>query len=290
MKSGTRSRLVSVVIPVRNGGATIGEQLVALRDQASDCDEIVVVDNGSVDDTRAVVESFRDQIPNLRLVDGEGLVGVSSVRNHAAAHTVGDLLWCDADDVVAPGWVTAMIEGLDEHDIVGGAMEEYSLNGPCAIPRTGHAHGLACAWDFLPYAIGANVAVRREVIEGVGGWNPRYTRSGEDVDLCWRALLAGFRIGFAPDAVVHYRHRSTARTVRVQQVGYARTAAMLHREYRPHGLRRGSIMDAGRVWGKVVLLTPAALVSPRQRLRWNAALGYVWGTVAGGLSERAWPY
>jgi len=49
-------------------------------------------------------------------------------------------------------------------------------------------------------------------------------------------------------------------------------------------------MDAGRVWGKVVLLTPAALVSPRQRLRWNAALGYVWGTVAGGLSERAWPY
>jgi len=172
MKSGTRSRLVSVVIPVRNGGATIGEQLVALRDQASDCDEIVVVDNGSVDDTRAVVESFRDQIPNLRLVDGEGLVGVSSVRNHAAAHTVGDLLWCDADDVVAPGWVTAMIEGLDEHDIVGGAMEEYSLNGPCAIPRTGHAHGLACAWDFLPYAIGANVAVRREVIEGVGGWNP----------------------------------------------------------------------------------------------------------------------
>jgi GT2 family glycosyltransferase len=285
-----RKRSVTVVIPVRNGAATIAEQLDALCDQAAQCREIVVVDNGSTDDTLAVVGAFLPRIANLRILDASDRRGLPEVRNHAAAATDGDLLLCDADDIVSPGWVRAMAEALEDYDIVGGRVEEYSLNGPGTRPRTAQSDSLPVPWDHLPYAVGANAGFRREVIDGVGGWNPRYDTAGEDIDVCWRALHAGFRIGFVPEAVVHYRHRSEMRDVRAQQIRYGRAAARLHRDYRRLGLRRGPLSGPARVWGKVAVSAPLAIVRPEYRTIVHIALGYGWGSTTGMLTERAWPY
>jgi GT2 family glycosyltransferase len=290
MNSGVPARSVSVVIPVRNGATTIAAQLEALADQASDCHEIVVLDNGSTDDTLAVVVGFHGLIPNLRVVDAGEQRGMANLRNLAAASTVGDLLLCDADDVVSPGWIRALTAALDEYDIVGGRLEEHSLNGPLARPRTRQWDALPAAWEHLPYAVGANAGIRREVIDDVGGWNPRYDTAGEDIDMCWRALHAGFRIGFVPEAVVHYRHRSEMRAVRRQQANYGRAAAKLHRDYRPLGLPRGPLSGIMRTWGKAAVLAPVALVRPGLRPVVHVAIGYGWGTTVGMLTERAWPY
>jgi GT2 family glycosyltransferase len=290
MNSAGTQRSVSVVIPVRNGATTIAEQLNALGDQAADCHEIVVIDHGSTDHTRSVVQGFLGHIPNLRIVDGSGVRGMAGVRNLAAASSVGDILCCDADDVVAPGWIRAMASALDDYDIVGGSLEEESLNAPSIRPRTSQATGLPTACGYLPFSTGANSAIRRETIDQLGGWDERYERCGEDIELCWRAQLAGYRIGFAPDAVVHYRHRSTARSMRQQQVRYGWSHAMLHRDFRARGLRRGSVLNAARMWGGAVVIAPVALVRPQHRLRWHGAIGFVWGTVSGMFRLRAWPY
>lgn len=290
MKPGVGTRAVSVVMPVRNGAATIAAQLDALSGQATACREIVVLDNGSTDATLDVVEGFRDRISNLRVIDARDQRGMSNLRNLAAASTVGDLLLCDADDVVAPGWIRALADALEEYDIVGGRLDELSLNGPLTRPRTAQWDALPTAWDHLPYAVGANAAIRRAVIDSIGGWNPRYDTAGEDLDMCWRALHAGFRIGFTPDAVVHYRHRSEMRAVRHQQANYGRAAAKLHRDYRPLGLPRGPLTGIARTWGKAALLAPMALVRPELRPTAHAAAGYSWGAMVGMLTERAWPY
>jgi GT2 family glycosyltransferase len=289
MNSADVQHPVSVVMAAFNNALTIAEQLEALSEQAGDCHEIVVVDNGSTDDTRLVVQGFLGHIPNLRIVDGTGLRGIARVRNYAAASSVADLVCCDADDVVAPGWIRAMASALEEYDVVGGRIEETFLNGPSARPRTQQATELPMACGFLPFAIGANSAVRREVLDHLDGWDPRYRRGGEDVEMCWRAQLAGYRIGFAPDAVVHYRHRSTATSMRQQQKAYGYAQAMLHRDFRARGLRRGSVLRAVRPWGRAVALAPLALKA-ENRLRWQAAMGFAWGTGVGMFGQRAWPY
>jgi GT2 family glycosyltransferase len=290
MSADGAARTVSVAIAVRNGAATIAAQLEALASQATDCREIVVLDNGSTDATLDVIEGFRGRIANLRVIDAADQRGMSNLRNLAAVSTVGDLLLCDADDVVAPGWIRALAEALEEYDIVGGRLEERSLNGALARPRTGQWDALPTAWDHLPYAVGANAGIRREVIDAVGGWNPRYDTAGEDLDMCWRALHAGFRAGFTPDAVVHYRHRSEMRAVRRQQANYGRAAAKLHRDYRPLGLPRGPLTGVVRTWGKAAVLAPVALIRPGLRPTAHAAAGYSWGATVGMITERAWPY
>jgi GT2 family glycosyltransferase len=290
MSSADGRRSLSVVIPVRDGAATIAEQLEALAGQAADCVEIVVVDNGSVDETLVVVQKFMDRIPNLRIVDGAGVIGLCNVRSYAAESAVGDLACCDADDVVAPGWIRAMSAALDDYDIVGGTIEEGLLNPPGARPRTGQGTDLPMGCGYLPFATGANCAVRREVIDHLGGWSPRYVRSGEDVDFSWRAQLAGYRIGFAPAAVVHYRHRRSGSATRRQNIGYGYAHAVLHSDFRSRGLKRGSVLQVLLPWAKVAARVPIALVRPERRLGWQAAVGFSWGKVIGMFAERAWPY
>ena len=284
------TRLVSVVIPVRNGAATIGEQLDALCDQAPGCHEIVIVDNGSTDDTLTIVDRFRDRIPNLRVVDGSALRGIAEVRNLAMAASVGDLLCCDADDIVAPTWVHAMTAALDRYDIVGGRIDESRLNLPTATARTAQGDGLPAAWNYLPFCIGANTAIRRSVLEDLGGWNLRYSTAAEDIDLCYRAQLAGYTIGFAPDAVVYYRHREVPGPLRRQQARYAYSAAQLHRDFRALGMPRGPISGLVNVWAKVLLVAPVALVMPSQRLFFQRLLGAAQGATHGMVAERAWPF
>ncbi len=155
------------------------------------CHEIVIVDNGSTDDTLTIVDRFRDRIPNLRVVDGSALRGIAEVRNLAMAASVGDLLCCDADDIVAPTWVHTMTTALDRYDIVGGA-STIPIEPPDGNRQDRTGRRLPAAWNYLPFCIGATrpsagVAGRSR------GWNLRYSTAAEDIDLCYHAQLAGTR-------------------------------------------------------------------------------------------------
>jgi cellulose synthase/poly-beta-1,6-N-acetylglucosamine synthase-like glycosyltransferase len=205
-----RPSTVSVVVPAYNAATTLAEQLEALAAQQYDGDwELVIVDNGSTDGTADLARRYRQRFKAFTLVDCGSRRGHSAPRNAGAIAARGELLaYCDADDVVAPGWLQAMADAARHYDLIGGWLDVRLLNDDAT--RSWHQpwpRDRLRSW-LLPYAVSANLAIWADVLRDLGGWSSEYEAGGEDTELSWRAQLAGYRLGFAPDAVVSYRYRS----------------------------------------------------------------------------------
>ncbi len=102
--------MISVVVAVRDGLPWLDDQLAALAAQHCESDwEVVVADNGSADASADLVREWGDRCTAIRLVDASARRGPAAARNIGVESARGDLLaFCDADDVVQPGWLSAM--------------------------------------------------------------------------------------------------------------------------------------------------------------------------------------
>ena len=106
---------ISVVIPVLNGADTLSEQLDAvLAQEGVESFEIVVVDNGSTDGTPELAAAYADRDRRVRLVDGSRAPkGGAAAKNLGVEAAKAELIaFCDADDVVRPGWLGAIRNAL----------------------------------------------------------------------------------------------------------------------------------------------------------------------------------
>ncbi len=121
---------VSVIIPAYNAADTIGAQLDALKAQCyNGAWEVIVVDNGSTDGTPSGVQRYQREMPNLRLLSATEKKTAGYARNTGAKAAKGDgFLFCDADDMVAPSWLSVLAKALDWHDLVVGLVEVQRLN------------------------------------------------------------------------------------------------------------------------------------------------------------------
>ncbi|WP_435736846.1 glycosyltransferase [Cellulosimicrobium sp. PMB13] len=223
---------VSVVIPARDAAATLGEQLAAVCPQVADADgEVVVADNGSRDATREVATATGRRWPMVRLVDARSGRGPGGARNvGVAAARAPVVAFCDADDVVAEGWLDALVGRVAADRLVAGRLDRTRLDGGQSwqqqqdgLMRNPIMPGLWCAGA-------GNLAVRRDLFLAVGGFCEDLW-AGEDVDLCWRAQLAGVEMVLAPDAVVYVRSRSALRGVYRQMYGWGTGSRVLERRY-----------------------------------------------------------
>ena len=282
---------LSVVIPSWNGVRTLGAQLERLAGQEwSEPWEVIVADNGSTDGTAALVERFRERMPNLRLVDASEQRGINYARNAGARAARGELLaFCDDDDEVGPGGVAEMGSALERHEFVGGRLDSDTLNESWMIAVRGRpqANGLV-PFDGQPsYTIGCNFGVRRTVHERIGGFDETFVGGSEDTDYSWRAQRAGATLHFDERAVVAYRLkrdlRSTFRQARTYGVGYV----SLYKRHRSHGLP-----EPRRVWLNGVI-SWAGLVRHLPRSRSKVALGrFLWqlgwklGMLEGSIHNR----
>ncbi|MER7052695.1 glycosyltransferase [Streptomyces sp. NPDC000351] len=285
-RDGRTPRLMSVVVPVRDGAGTLADQLTALsRQTGSVTYEVLVVDNGSTDATREVAERARAELPGLRIVDASDRPGESRARNRGIAASRGDfVVFCDADDIAGSGWLAAMAEAAKEADLVGGGLDT-SLLSP------GHADEqplpMDAQSDFLPFARGANCGAWKDVLTAVGGWDERYRGGGEDMDLSWRAQLCGYLVRYAGDATMHYRLRDELAALARQKWNYGRSGAQLYAAYRRAGFERRD----GRVvvlnWCWLVLHVPDLVRSPvlrRRYVRYGARLaGFAAGSARRGV-------
>ncbi len=280
--------MISVVIPVRNGGSTIAEQLDALASQHYDGDwEVVVADNGSNDSTRAVVDSFRG-LHRLRVVDAGQQPGASHARNIGAANASGnDLLFVDADDRVAQGWLSAMASGLEEADAVSGRTQRFYIRRdgresfaeqPTEPLRTLDA-------SFLPFAPSGNCGVRKSVFEALGGFDIAF-RVCEDDDFFWRLQLAGYSLVGAPGSLVHVRDRSSTLGSVRQIFDRGRYQALLYKRYGPAGLSRRSAPRALGDLGRTALRVPTRMRSHYGRRLSVAQLALFAGRLYGSVLER----
>jgi glycosyltransferase involved in cell wall biosynthesis len=282
---------LSVVIPCLDAADTLPGQLAALAAQEYEGSwEVVVADNGSTDGSRDVVDRFRQRLPGLRLADAADRRGRAHARNVGAAAASGDaLLFVDADDEVAPGYLMAMGTALAQHDFVACRYDADTLNPVWA--RGTHANpqrdGIS-RYDypaFLPHAGGGGLGVRRAVHEAVGGFDESMPAL-EDTDYCWRVQRAGHPLVFVPAAVVRIRHRHDLRGMFRQGWRTGRYNVLIYRKYRGLGMPRLGVLPGVLRWGGLLLRTPLLLATRAGRSRWAWQLGWRLGRLHGCLLYR----
>jgi glycosyltransferase involved in cell wall biosynthesis len=244
----------------------------------------VVVDNGCTDRTLDVVEEWRDRLPALTVVDAAGRRGLNYARNRGASAAHGDLLaFCDADDVVSPGWLEALAAAAVNADLVAGPLDVERLND-----------GLARAWrpessmtrldlkhNLLPHAPGGNCAVWKDVALEVG-WDERFTFGSSDIEFSWRVQRAGYTLVMAEDAAVHLRFRESKWELARQYFRYGVSDAKLYRRFRHEGMQRSSPRAAARTWWGL-MCSVGDLASTEGRGRWLRVAGRSFGRVVGSV-------
>lgn len=214
---------VSVCICAYNPGPLLVYQLRAVLRQLQDGDELLLIDDSSTDGSvqRAVEEV--DGGERITLLVNEENLGPSASRNRAAKSATFDrLVFCDSDDIVAPGWLDAMRAHLGEHKFVGCKMDINAVNSAAAVSTLPHSpteHGLPIWHGTYPYVVGAGFSVHREVFEATNGFDEEFSAS-EDVVFSIRAGLAGYEPFYAEDSVVYYRLRPSLRAIFKQNVNY----------------------------------------------------------------------
>ena len=280
---------LSVVIPVRDAAAVVPDQLGALRAQRWEghWEVVVALDAGSADATADVVGRYADGWPRLRIVDAPPGGGPGSARNVGAAAAAGSALaFCDADDVVAPGWVAAMGDALRHHEFVTGPLELNRLNPTWLVESRGRsfADRRPVYEGIFPYASSCNLGVRRPVFERAGGFDAAW-RVGEDIELSMRLWLSGIVLHFEPGAVVHYRYRPTLRSTYRQARSYGRVRPLLAERLRRAG-RPAPNRSAGlRNWAWLV--RHVLLLAGRPgRAKWLWVAGQRVGSLEGSWRVR----
>lgn len=204
--------MISVVIPVLNGGRGILDTLDALaRQEGAEEHEVLVVDNGSSDGTPDRVAAH----PVAPRVLHEPARGPYAARNLGLHESTGEVIaFTDADCLPDPRWLRAGADALAAGaDLAGGAIvQEPTGPRPSLWERYDRATYLRQE-DYVRdqrFAATANLFVRRAVFDAVGAFRPELVASG-DLELGWRACDAGFRLVYAPDARVRHRPRTTLR-------------------------------------------------------------------------------
>ncbi len=227
---------ITIIIATRNRAPLLAATLDALTklERPGVPFEVLVVDNGSIDDTRAVVaQAARDTGVPIGYVT-EATPGKSHALNTAVARAHGDLLVFTDDDVLPlPGWLAAYVRSFTETDAdfaAGRVLPLWEAPAPAWLSPdlygalsivdggTRRARLVKGAADFI-MPIGANMAVRRRVFDRVGGWNPDLgklqgtLRTGEDHEFMLKMIAAGFTGVYEPEACV--RHRVPADRLRL---------------------------------------------------------------------------
>ncbi|MCP4642373.1 MAG: glycosyltransferase [bacterium] len=242
---------VSIVIPAHNGEATLAECLEACLNQTQPADEVIVVDDGSTDDTARIAEGY-----DVHYVWQENR-GPAAARNRGAAEATGEVVaFTDSDCVPAEDWLEHLTAGFEDGVIsVGGT---YGMANPePLLARIVHEEialrheRFGKEVDFLG---SFNVAYRKEAFEAVGGFDEAFTMaSGEDNDLAYRLADHG-TLRFARDAVVNHYHPDRLRPYLRTQMWHGCWRVKL---YRKHPKRKGS---GDRYAGTADLLAPGLIL------------------------------
>ena len=199
---------VSVIVPAYNASATISRTLEALsRQNCPQPFEVIVVDDGSSDNTAEIAGSFAA----VRYVRQEN-AGPASARNHGAQLARGEYLaFTDSDCVAHEDWIALLLEGFGDAQ-VGVVCGSYGIANPeswlarCVYEEILWRHNHLMP-DF-PNAFGSyNFCARKNVFDAVGGFNTAYRHaSGEDNDLSYKIVQSGWRIFFKRKALVDHYH------------------------------------------------------------------------------------
>jgi GT2 family glycosyltransferase len=278
---------VSVIVCSYNGGKTLGDCLRSLDEVTYPDFEIVLVDDGSKDDSQALVRAWLDErrarVPGIVKVEGVTIggqhhearcevyegggklpgfiwivqpnMGLSYARNAGAHAARGEIFaYTDSDCMADPDWLYYMVGTLLSGDYVGVGGPNISppavnwIQAAVAAAPGGPNHVLLT--DVVAEHIpGCNMAFHRAAFESIGGFDTEYRKAGDDVDFCWRLQTNGGVIAFAPSAIVWHYRRFTLKAFRAQQEGYGEAESMLRFKHLVFFGPTGTAKWKGQIYG-----------------------------------------
>ncbi len=211
---------VSVIVVCWNAADVLGRCLDHLFAQDYANREIVVVDDGSDDDTFEVAERASARGP-LTLVRSKGNRGCPAARNLGLRHAGGEIVaFIDADGFADRRWLTEIVAAFGEDSAIGGvASTVFFDDNPMVVNgaggtvnRQGWAADLSMNESYEAakiatealYPMGCGMAIRREALERVGPFDDRMLNYYDDVDYGTRLWRAGYRVVVAADAWVDH--------------------------------------------------------------------------------------
>jgi glycosyltransferase involved in cell wall biosynthesis len=252
--------VVSVVIATRNRADRLRQALDSLERMSPPnmfSWELIVVDNGSTDGTREVVNDCEARmiLPLRYLIELRH--GKSAALNAGVRAATGDVVaFTDDDCVMSPEWLTAIAIEFDNNPSVaaiGGRVELYDAKDQPYTIRTQTTREAYAPLKMTALIVGCNMAFRREVLSAVGAFDESLgpgsrCRAAEDFDLLYRAHLRGLSIVYVPEVLVYHNHgRRTEADVRHLYAAYGVSMGAFYGKY----LLRGDLTIGRMVYRHV---------------------------------------
>lgn len=241
---------VSVIVCSYNGGKTLAACLDSLGKLNYPDYEVILVDDGSTDDTAYIAAQF----PNVRYIH-QGNQGLSHARNTGAAAAHGQVLaYTDSDCMPDADWLYYLIGTLTSSDYAG-------VGGPnitppaenwvqaCVAAAPGGPSHVLLTDTVAEHIPGCNMAFYKWAFETIGGFDPEYRKAGDDVDFCWRLQQAGCVIAFSPTAMVWHHRRFTLAAFFRQQDGYGEAESLLRFKHLIFFGPTGTAKWRGQIYG-----------------------------------------
>jgi GT2 family glycosyltransferase len=240
---------VSVVVCSYNGASTLEQCLQSLLDLNYPDYEVILVDDGSTDNTPDIAARF----PTVRTMRQTNQ-GLSVARNVGLREATGSIIaYTDSDCFADPDWLTHLVHQLQRSGAaaVGGPnlTPEDGWLAACIAASPGQPTHVLESDEVAEHIPGCNMAFRRAALEAIGGFDPEFRKAGDDVDVCWRLQNAGMWITFAPGAFVWHHRRQTPRTYLRQQSGYGEAEALLRFKHTAKFNHRGDGKWRGVMYG-----------------------------------------
>ena len=263
---------VSIIIGVYNGADKIAACLESLLSQnyPADAYDIIVVENGSTDNTTEVVERYP-----VRLFHNS-VRGLAAARNFGLARSEANIVATTDDDCIAhPDWLSELVKPYTDPEIggVGGAILAYDSGDRSIVEMFSDENPPLINFvsgenEFLPHLCGAHASYRRSLLNQIGGFNT-HMLTGEDIDVSWRIQLeTGTKLAYAPKAVIYHHHRTTRAGLARLYRHYGFGEILLDTMYGKYpGYPRSRSFQVRRVLGQVAALLRYTLSSMVRQVR-----------------------
>lgn len=227
---------ISIVIPTFNRPLLLSQCLESLErlDYPRDRFEVIVVDDGSERPVETAVSPLSHRL-NLRFIT-QTHGGPASARNQGAAHAKGELLaFTDDDCAPAADWLKTLALRFNRapDNLIGGRTLNVLLHNLYSAASHFLIEYLYAYYnarsDQARFFASNNLSLAADLFHGIGGFDPLFPlAAAEDREFCERWLRHGFRMTYAPEAVIYHAHRLTLHTLCKQQFNYGRGAFRFH--------------------------------------------------------------